>query len=752
MGPTDNRFFTKLLRWASNHSVLVIVFAVLSGLIGLALIVVLVVQASQFISRSQSEATQPTVRIYPERGGPGTEITIAGNGWKPADLVFVRLDDPVSGDRTYAYTSAVVTDNGVFATSFNFPPDEQWANLATVMITAWSPASDDEVSVEFDVLPEEPTATPVPTQTPSPTVTPLPTDTPTNTPTPAPTSTPTMTPTPSPTLTPSPTPQAWRGEYYDNRNLAGEAVVRDDPQIDFVWGEGAPLGGLPADNFSIRWTGQPSFAAGTYRFYAASDDGMRVWIDGELVIDEWHYASGVVYTVEKVLAQGAHALRVEYFEASESASVSFRWERVGELARWKGEYFSNPTLVGSPALVRDEESIRFDWGWWSPGSGVPADNFSARWTRTLSFEPGTYRFRALVDDGVRVYIDGILVIDEWRVGSRREVTADRSVSAGNHHLRIEYFESSGAASLQFGWEQIPNPVFVYWKGEYWPNRGLEDAPVLVRDDRVIDFDWGLDAPAVVLPRDNFSARWTRQVRFEGGSYRFHALVDDGVRLWVDNALVIDDWQVGGARELTTDLSLIDGAHDIRVEYFDLTQNAQIRIWWEKLPASSFSEWRAEYWANRYLSGNPVLVRNDRTIDFDWAAGSPVLGMPVDGFSVRWGDTLNFTSNTYRFYAFADDGLRIYVDGSLVLDEWHDSDGSLTYTVDLYLSGEHWIVVDYYENSAGARVKVWWEALATPTPTAPSLPSPTPTETPSPTLTASATPTSSPTPTLTPTSE
>ncbi|MCJ7737306.1 MAG: PA14 domain-containing protein [Anaerolineae bacterium] len=496
-----------------------------------------------------------------------------------------------------------------------------------MLITAWSPASEDEASVEFAVLPEgptttpsqEPAATPTPTETPSATATPLPTDTPTNTPTPSPIST----PTPSPTPIPSPTPHAWRGEYYDNWNLDGEALIRNDPQIDFVWGDRAPFGGLPADNFSVRWT------------------------------------------------------------------------------------------------------------------------------RTLLFESGTYRFRAQVDDGVRVYIDGILVIDEWWVGSRREVTIDHSLSAGNHHLRVEYFESSGAASIQFGWEQILNPVFVYWKGEYWTNRSLEDDPILVRDDRVIDFDWGLDGPAVVLPPDSFSARWTRQVQFEVASYRFHAVVDDGVRLWIDNSLVIDDWQVGSARELTADISLVAGVHDVRVEYFELAQDAQIRVWWEKLPAPSFSEWRAEYWDNQYLSGNPVLVRNDREIDFDWAAGSPAFGMPADGFSARWGDTLDFPSNNYRFYAFSDDGIRFYIDGSLVLDEWHDSDGSLTYMVDLHLSGEHWVVVDYYENTAGAKVKVWWEVLVTPTLTpVPSIP----TEAPTPIPTGTPTATFTPTLTLTPTSE
>jgi hypothetical protein len=142
------------------------------------------------------------------------------------------------------------------------------------------------------------------------------------------------------------------------------------------------------------------------------------------------------------------------------------------------------------------------------------------------------------------------------------------------------------------------------------------------------------------------------------------------------------------------------------------------------------------------------VRNDRAVDFNWHDKAPAIGLPADDFSVRWTRSLNFAAGTYRINAKADDGIRIFIDGARVLNEWHRSDGSRTYSVDRTLSGRHDFVVEYYENEGRAKIEVWWERLS---------PTPTPSFTPSPALTSTHTPTDtmappSPTPTNTATVE
>ena len=101
---------------------------------------------------------------------------------------------------------------------------------------------------------------------------------------------------------------------------------------------------------------------------------------------------------------------------------------------WKGEYWNNTTLSGSPVLTRNDTSINFEWGASGPGGAVPVDGFSARWTRSKSFDAGTYRFYTRTDDGVRVWIDGVLVIDKWITQGSTQYYVDRTMTAGTHSL------------------------------------------------------------------------------------------------------------------------------------------------------------------------------------------------------------------------------------------------------------------------------------------------------------------------------
>jgi hypothetical protein len=739
-----SRFTSWLSRWRVPLIVTAIVFIVVAGVavIGLA-----VVQGTAL----PPAPAGPSIQVIPREGRPGTTILVDGAGWEQGDVVSIHLQALADNQAmSPPMTTAEVAAQGTFVAAFVFPTDSVWGAQSRVLVVARSTLSDDEAFAVFTVsgvtqtptgAPEE-TATPAPT--PLPTATPLGTPLPTSSPTPVP---PTSTPMPvQPTATPLPVIVGWRGEYFANPTLSGVPnLVRDDgDDLSFNWGTGAPAPSLPVDRFSVRWTRTIYLPGGTYRFYAYSDDGVRVWLDGALIIDEWHAATGRVYAAERTLGASNHALRVEYYEDQGVAQIQFWWERPEDFPEWRGAYYPNPNLSGAPDLVRNDRVIAFDWGSGAPAPGLPSDNFSARWTRTVVFAAGLYRFHAIVDDGVRVYVDDQLLIDEWRDGARREVTADRRLTTGYHRLRVEYYERTGEAYIAVSWEEIDE--YPDWRGEYWSNRDLAGSPVLVRNDTSIAFNWGTGSPAGNIPVDNFSARWTRTAAFASGTFRFHAVVDDGVRVWVDDQLIIDGWRDGAARELTGDLALAAGDHRVRVEYYEHTGLAQIHVWWEQVSAPSFPDWKGEYFTNRFLQGTPVLVRNDAAIDFDWGTGAPAPGLPADNFSVRWSRQVDLETGTWRFYAWVDDGIRFYVDDDLALDEWHDNSAGEVYMVDLVLAaGEHTLVVEYYEHGGDALIKFWWERVGgLPTPTKPPPPPPPPlTQTPLPTNTPAPTATSTP---------
>ena len=65
---------------------------------------------------------------------------------------------------------------------------------------------------------------------------------------------------------------------------------------------------------------------------------------------------------------------------------------------------------------------------------------------------------------------------------------------------------------------------------------------------------------------------------------------------------------------------------------------------------------------------------------------------------------------YRFYAYADDGIRVRVNGQLILDEWHASSGDQVYSADLSLSGTYNLDVEYYEQDGSARIRFWWKQI------------------------------------------
>ena len=402
---------------------------------------------------------------------------------------------------------------------------------------------------------------------------------------------------------------------------------------------------------------------------------------------------------------------------------------------WLGEYFANSSLAGSPVMTRTDGVIDFQWRQGSPDPTVPADRFSVRWRRRWLFEGGSYRFFAYSDDGVRLWVDGILVIDQWRDQPATLTYGDLNLSAGEHEVRVEYYEALDSAEIRVWWEQ--QGLYPDWRGEYFANPDLAGKPVLVRNDTEIAFNWGSGSPAPEVPTDRFSVRWTRTATFEEGAYRFNIRVDDGVRLWVDGLLLVDEWHPSAAMTYQGYLWLPAGPHALRVEYFEAGGGALVYFEWERL--HKFVGWKGEYFANPVLVGRPVFVRDDDSINFDWQTGSPGSGLPIDNFSARWSRTVDFDEGGYIFWAVADDGVRVYLDGQLLIDEWHDAPGT-HYQRQLYLAkGAHALIVEYYEHGGKALIRFGWEALGTATPT----PTSTLTFTPSPTpLTPSLTPTPS----------
>lgn len=134
------------------------------------------------------------------------------------------------------------------------------------------------------------------------------------------------------TLAAAPAERGLLGTYYDNADLTGTSVTRVDPTVAFRWGTAAPAPGIGADTFSVRWTGSvvPRHTQ-TYTFSTTSDDGVRLWVDGRLVIDQWNRHSERVDTGTVALTAGrAVPVVLEYFEGDRRATVELRWSSASQ--------------------------------------------------------------------------------------------------------------------------------------------------------------------------------------------------------------------------------------------------------------------------------------------------------------------------------------------------------------------------------------------------------------------------------------
>jgi glucose/arabinose dehydrogenase len=122
------------------------------------------------------------------------------------------------------------------------------------------------------------------------------------------------------------------GEYHNNMDFTAFAFSRTDPTIDFDWGTGSPDPRVGADTFSVRWSGfvKPRFSQ-TYTFYTTTDDGVRLWVDGQLIIDRWIDQPPTTWTGTIALnADQLYDIRMDFYENGIGAVARMEWQSASQ--------------------------------------------------------------------------------------------------------------------------------------------------------------------------------------------------------------------------------------------------------------------------------------------------------------------------------------------------------------------------------------------------------------------------------------
>jgi glucose/arabinose dehydrogenase len=270
-----------------------------------------------------------------------------------------------------------------------------------------------------------------------------------------------------------------RGEYFDNIDFTNSKVVRTDSRVDFNWANGSPDGAIANDTFSVRWTGQIQAKFGEeYTFYTTTDDGVRLKINGQTVVDRFVNQASTTATGKITLAANQkYDIVMEYFENTGKANASLEWSSTsqGRQVVAATQLYSTPPpppptggngtgLIGTyydninftnPVLTRTDANVDFNWGNGSPAPTIANDTFSVVWTgQVQALFSETYTFFTNTDDGVRLFVNGQQVINQLIDQAPTTVngTPIALVAGQKYDIRMEYFENGGGASAQLGWQ------------------------------------------------------------------------------------------------------------------------------------------------------------------------------------------------------------------------------------------------------------------------------------------------------------
>jgi len=546
----------------------------------------------------------------------------------------------------------------------------------------------------------------------------------------------------------------WLGYYYANNGLKGvpanKKTIKGDGNgaFSFDAGNGSPASGIPVDNYTAQFITAMKLTAGEYVIRSTADDGIRVYVDDKLVLDKWGSSNSGEnalkinindLAVSDVTKKDVHWIKVQYLEKGGKSKLNFDIKPVQQTVTasdWLNIFYPNKSISGNGTVVGGKNAkqtvnnIQYKWNKSAPLAGIPADGFSASFLKKITGSQD-YFVSTFADDGIRVKVDDQTVIDRWKnSGGVYNNGLITNLSSGDHIIQADYYDNGSSAYAFADVQPLGN-----WIAYYYNNRTLSGAPVTSKavnnsNSMTLTQDFGKSAPASSVNADSFSAKYVTAKRIDAGEYVIRGLSDDGVQVYIDGQLVIDQWSNGSYREKATKVKIADtkdgNIHWIEVRYYDNKSAAKFELSFVPYSDESLvndSGWYAEYYPKIIgadetpvytLTDNvkPVIVGGKNSIAkitdiyFDWGTGSPSGTISTDKFSAIYKKTVNIAEDgLYNFTILADDGVILEIDGEKVIDSWQSASNSKREVAGYKLTkGEHKFVLKYYENTGNASLK------------------------------------------------
>ncbi len=363
----------------------------------------------------------------------------------------------------------------------------------------------------------------------------------------------------------------------------------------------------------------------------------------------------------------------------------------------------------------------------------------------------TYIWNVAVRDGFseQSFQGGVLRVD-LRTGRDKTQTYDEvgpvavSLNTGNLTTAIGT-HSIRALAGSIGLDLTYNSPRMSRHGllaEYWNNTASLGEPTLRRTEPNIDYDWGLGSPAHNVISESFASRWTGYfVAPTGGTYTFGVANDDNVSVTVGGTTVIDVGCCSGGTWSTTPVTLVAGeVRTLEVRHVDgggpaaaqllvrsdavvagtqgLSTGIPVPSTWLRTPAMPTD--RSSGLVARYYSfegdtppnldtlSSKFLQRTERTVEFRWGPQAASPGAPVDRWAVRLEGHLTApVSGDYQYCLYADDGVRLDINGTRLIDRWGPGGlESCGAPIAMRVGAPVPIKIDYFDLTAGAELRLY----------------------------------------------
>ncbi len=360
------------------------------------------------------------------------------------------------------------------------------------------------------------------------------------------------------------------GDYYSGRNFERLVTTRVDPTVNFSWAynEG-PTPGIGHDLFSVRWTGQvlpPTTETRT--FIVTADDGVRMWLNNQLVVDQWHDQGTTSYSVPLAVTAGVPVdIRIDYYQNLWGAVARLEWQSASQTRQIiprerlnTGSGGPVPVLATASASVNGPFDVSVTFG--ESVTGLALGDF-------------------IVANGTATALTGSGAAYTLSVAPAANGEVTVNLPAGSC-VNSQTQPNTAGNTLSVTYTPLPGATLAGLTGAYYSGMNFETL-VVNRVDETVNFAWAFDeGPTPAMSHNLFSARWTGKVTPQySETYTFIVSADDGVRFWLNNQLVVDQWHEQGTTSYPVTFVATAGVPiDIRIDYFQNLWGAVCRLEWQ----------------------------------------------------------------------------------------------------------------------------------------------------------------------------